>query len=502
MKQYLYCNQATSSKILHRWIDAKGIERSELANFCPTLYTKSNTPTGYTGILGEMLQPKHYDSIWDAREHCKQYQDVGGFSIFGNQNWWAQFLQEEYTGEINWNPNVIRTVGLDIEVLMDKGFPHPNQAKSTITSIACGLFNDNGIIDVFALKEYQGEDESIRFHYCADERELLMKFLRYWLGVNPHVVTGWNIKGFDIPYLVNRTRRVLGEEFVKMLASTAIKIKGIKNHIIEREYQGNLEYEIMGLTILDYMHLYKKFTFKMREKYSLDFIAHVELKEQKVDYSEYGNLDELWKQNPTQYIDYNAHDVRLIQRLEKKMNLLMLVFTLSYMCHIRFDDTLSQVRMWDTLIYNKMLEKKVVIPAKESHDKSQKYEGAWVRDPEIGLHEWVVSFDLNSLYPHLIMQYNISPEMIVDVSKIENPLNFDVDDLVNGTADLEFLRDINLSMTANKAFFKRDKTGFLPEMMEMLYAQRTVAKKNQIAAEQDVEAIKKILRERGEEIND
>ena len=282
------------------------------------------------------------------------------------------------------------------------------------------------------------------------------------------------------------------------MAPTAKKYT--KKCINEREFDGNVEYTLNGISVLDYMRLYKKFTYKMREKYSLDYIAHVELGEKKLDYSEYGNLDDLWEKNPQRYIEYNIHDVRLVERLDAKLNLMMLIFTLTYMCHIRFEDVFSQVRMWDTLIYNKMLDGGVVIPPKQAFSKSEKYEGAYVREPEIGMHEWVVSFDLNSLYPHLIMQYNISPEKLIDRDEIDNPLLFGVDDLVNGIADTDFLKDLNLSMTANKAFFERDEQGFLPQMMDMLYTQRKTVKKQMLVHEQDVETIKSILHERGAEV--
>jgi DNA polymerase elongation subunit (family B) len=498
-KQYTYVDQI-GSKILHRWVDSKGEHHAELANFCPTLYCLSNNEQAeYRGIGKERLEPVHFNTIWDAREFVQKYEDVEGFPIFGNQNWWAQFIQEEYTGQIDWSMDHLTIANLDIEVLMDKGFPDPNKAVSEITCITVGIFN--GKTHTWSTKPYDGceeDDGSVPFDFeeCKNEKEMLFKFLVFWKHLEPHVVTGWNIDGFDIPYMVNRIRRVLGEEYINHLAPTAKRFT--KKCVNEREFQGNVEYSFNGMVILDYMRLYKKFTFKERERYSLDFICYVELGERKLDYSEYGNLDELWEKNPSKYIYYNVRDVHLVERLDKKKNLMALIFTLSYMCHIRFDDPLSQVRMWDTFIYNQLLDDKVVIPPKKAHSKNQKYEGAVVFDPQIGMHDWVVSFDLNSLYPHLIMQYNISPEKLVDRYEVDEELDFNVLDLVAGTPNIDFLKDRGLTMTANRQFFEVDSRGFLPAMMDHLYAQRKTVKEAQLAAEQEVEDIKAILHERGE----
>ncbi len=489
---YTYVDQI-GTKILHRWVDKDGNRKSSWENFCPTLYVKAGKELEeFRGIRGERLAPVHFDSIWLAREFVKKYNGVDNYPIYGNQNWWAQFIQDEYTGEVSWDIDKIKIVTLDIECRMDTGFPNPQIAPSELTCISVGV---DGKCYTFSTKDFETDDKTIEFQWCENEKELLFYFLKCWGKIEPDIVTGWNVQGFDIPYMINRIRRVLGDEYANQMAPTAKKYT--KKCIVEREFDGEVEYRLNGISIIDYMRLYKKFIPKLREKYSLDFIAHVELDEKKLDYSEYGNLDDLWERNPQRYIEYNIHDVRLVERLDDELNLMMLVATLTYLCHIRFEDVFSQVRMWDTLIYNKMLDDNVVIPPKQTFSKSEKYTGAYVRDPEIGMHKWVVSFDLDSLYPHLIMQYNISPEKLVDSESVDNPLLFGLDSLVEGTADTEFLRELNLSMTANKEFFERDSQGFLPQMMETVYSQRKDVKKQMLVYEQDVENIQSILNERG-----
>lgn len=498
---YTHVSQV-GNQILHRWVDTEGKRRSEFTEFAPTLYVPVHgTNAEYRGINKEYLSPVEQDSIKEAREYIKMYEDVANYPIFGNTNWWAQFIQEKYTGDVQWDLSKLVVANLDIEVFIsDPDRPgrnpldNPIEAVNRVTAITVEV---NGHYTVFGSKHYEGTPPLNATHrHYETEKELLFGFLQYWREIDPDVVTGWNIAKFDIPYLVGRIRDQLGGTAVNYLSPTAAKYT--KRVINIREYNNgdDVDVTITGLSILDYMVMYKKFTYKMRERYSLDFIAYVELGQNKLDYSEYGNLDALYEQDYKKYIDYNIKDVELISRLDNKLNLMMLVMTLTYMCHIRHEDVFSQVRMWDTLIYNKLLEDNVVIPPKGDFHKDEKYEGAYVREPKVGMHDWVVSFDLNSLYPHLIMQYNISPEMLVD-REYDDSLLFNIDELVEGTANTEFLKEENLSMTANKAFFHRDEQGFLAGMMEHLYDQRKAVKKRMLKAESEVEVIKGILKARG-----
>ena len=172
-------------------------------------------------------------------------------------------------------------------------------------------------------------------------------------------------------------------------------------------------FDLVGISSIDYMDAYKKFTYVNQERYSLNHTAYVELGEKKLDYSEYASLHELYKTNYQKFVDYNVHDVILVERLEEKMKLMEMIISLAYMAKCNFNDVFSPVKMWDCIIHNHLRNQNVVIPPKVHETKTEAYEGAFVKDPQIGRHKWVCSFDLNSLYPHLIMQYNISPETIV-----------------------------------------------------------------------------------------
>ena len=168
-------------------------------------------------------------------------------------------------------------------------------------------------------------------------------------------------------------------------------------------------YNIRGVAALDYFDLYRKFTYSAQESYRLDHIAKVELGESKAG-NPFDTFREWYTKDYQSFIEYNINDVELVDRLEDKMKLIELCLTMAYDAKVNYIDVLGTVRYWDIIIYNHLREKKIVIPQKVSNEKFEKYEGAYVKDPQVGMQNWVMSFDLNSLYPHLIMQYNISPE--------------------------------------------------------------------------------------------
>jgi DNA polymerase elongation subunit (family B) len=178
-------------------------------------------------------------------------------------------------------------------------------------------------------------------------------------------------------------------------------------------------------------------------------------------------------------MEYNIQDVELIDRLEDKMKLLELAITMSYDAKVNFEDVYSQVRMWDTMIYNYLTDRKAVVPARKGAKKDEKYAGAYVKEPIPGKYNWVVSFDLNSLYPHLIMQYNISPETLLEA---RHP-TATVDKILNKELDIGG----EYCVCANGAQYRKDILGFLPEMMQKIYDERTIYKKRMLKSKQALE---------------
>ena len=245
--------------------------------------------------------------------------------------------------------------------------------------------------------------------------------------------------------------------------------------------------------MLDYIELYRKYApgGASQESYRLDHIAHVELEKGKVNYSEYESLHQLYKMNFQKFIEYNIVDVELIEELEDKLKLIELALTLAYDSKTNYDDVFTQVRMWDTLIFNFLGKDNIIVPPTERRNKSEAFEGAYVKVPQIGKHDWVASFDLNSLYPHLIMQYNLSPEMLVLPENYTDEMRevlsqgVSVDKLLDKKINTDDLSDV--ALTPNGQFFRTDIQGFLPKMMASMYEDRKVYKKKSLIAKQELE---------------
>jgi DNA polymerase elongation subunit (family B) len=445
----------------------------------PTLYLPSQKPTEYKTLDGKYVLPVLQGSMRDANDFIRQYENVDNFNFYGSTNYPYVYINEIYQGRIDYDIKLIRIANIDIEVGSENGFPQPASALEPITAIAVKL---DDMIYVFGCGQYNNYRDDVDYKMCRDEKDLIEKFLQFWREKDPDVITGWNIKGFDIPYLYNRILRLFDDKMAKKLSPIGI--------INEREYTKNSMYgqekevdiTLGGISTLDYIELYKKFTYAQQESYRLDNIATVELGEKKLDYSEFGNLHQLYKLDYQKFIEYNIGDVELVDKLEDKMKLIETAFALAYDAKVNYPDVFTQVRMWDCLTHNYLMERNIVVPQKRTTSKDSAYTGAYVKDPIVGMHEWVVSFDLNSLYPHLMMQYNISPETLV----VGKHIQMSVDDFLEGYHEPDFEHCI----AANGHFFRKDVRGFLPEMMERMYADRVLYKKKMLDAQQEYENTK------------
>ena len=354
-------------------------------------------------------------------------------------------------------------------------FPDIEKADKEVTAIT---LSRKGEKVVLGMGDYVNKDEKINYLKCKDEYHLLQNFLKVWQSgrYSPDVVTGWNIEFFDIPYLVNRITNVLGKVEAKKLSPWEI----LEERKIEIRGKENQTFVPAGIVVLDYLNLYKKFKFEQQESYKLDAIAEKELGERKLDYSEYGSLDGLYKQNFQKFIDYNIHDVTLIDRLEQKLGFIELVITFAYDAKVNYNDTMTTVRPWDIIIHNYLLDRAIVIPQFKKTESYESLIGGYVKEPRIGMNKWVVSFDLDSLYPHLIMQYNISNEMIE--GKYQGIPS--VDSLINGNWKFP---DNRYAYAANGMMFRKDKQGFLSALMEKMYSDRVEYKKKMIEAKKLLE---------------
>ncbi|CAB5221588.1 PolB DNA polymerase elongation subunit (family B) [uncultured Caudovirales phage] len=455
----------------------------------PYLFVNSKRDDAvYRTLKGKPVDRVDFDSHGDARDFIKRYENVDGFDVYGLTNYVYTFLNDHYPGDIDYDPRAVATVNIDIEVAADAGFPDPSTAEKEITAITLQI-NDTYV--VLGCGEFKTEDKNVRYIKCEDETKLLLKFLDAWRAINPDVVTGWNIEHFDIPYIVNRIRRILGEHMIKKLSPWEMVEERdiIRPKSIARGGKGIDErvdkvYDIYGVASLDYLELYKKFSFSNQESYRLDYIASVELGVKKLDYSEYGSLLDLYKQNYQKFIEYNIRDVELVKKLDDKLKLIEQVMAIAYDAKVLYPDSMTSVRIWDVIIHNYLLNQRIVIPQKKPGSKDKNIIGAWVKDPLLGMHKWVVSFDLNSLYPHLIMQYNISPETYFGTLGLNEETA--VEKIMNGHLDKyrEELNANNLACTGSGILFQKDSQGFLPKLMQKMYDDRVVYKRKMLEAKQ------------------
>ena len=486
MKFYTNIDRVGSYILYRGYKDNKPIQ--DKVKFQPVFWIPSSKGDMKT-MDGRLAGSVPQESMSVAKDFIDRYKDVSNFQVYGTTNYVHQFISQEFSHKIKFDPKRICVRFVDMEVGSPDGFPEPNEANYEINAITIKDSNKNqyhtwGLHPVDVSKI----DKPVLYRLCKNEFDLLADFLEYWTDHYPDIVSGWYSELFDIPYLVNRMRKVLGEEATNRLSPWK---KVYDDHFEMNTGKIKHRYNIVGITQLDYIDLFKKFTLNtlgQQDSYKLDNIAHVVLKENKLDYSEYGNLHTLYLSNYQKYIEYNIHDVTLVERLDEKLGLLQLVYTLAYKAKCTLKETLGTVGIWDAYLYNEFLKRGVVIPF--SLNKSYRsIEGGYVKDPQLGLHKWVVSVDLNSLYPNLIIQYNMSPE--TTIPKLYHHTVSDVlEVLMNNNA---LLHNSDHIMTATGQCFRKDIQGIIPEIVESLYDERVIIKNQMIEKKKEKELNKSDL---------
>ena len=445
--------------------------------YSPTLFVPSKKESKYKTLEGDSVEPIKPGSIRDCREFYKKYDGVEGFKIYGNDRYVYQYISDKYPeDEIKFDIAKIKLVTIDIEVASENGFPDTESASEEILTITIQDYTTKKII-TWGIHPFNNTRSDVRYIECGSEFRLLQNFIDYWDANIPEVITGWNIEFYDVPYICKRLNRVVGEKAMKRFSPWGLTTE---NEIFVNGRK-QVYFDVGGITQLDYINLYKKFTYKAQESYRLDHIAEVELGQKKLDHSEFDTFKEFYTNNWQKFVEYNIVDVELVDRLEDKMKLIELAITMAYDAKVNFADVFFQVRMCDTIIYNYLKKRNIVIPPKEKTDKDSKYAGAYVKEPIPGVYDWVVNFDLNSLYPHLIMGYNISPETLME----DRHPTVSVDKILNQSLTFEMYKDY--AVCANGAMFRKDIRGFLPELMDKIYQERTIYKKKMLAAKQEYE---------------
>jgi len=452
--------------------DGQRIQRK--FKFSPTLFIVTNKQTKHRTLDGRYAKPVKFDSVREARQFVEKYKEVPNFEVHGYDRYLYQFISKEFPDEVDYDFKGMNIMSLDIEVACENGFPNVRECAEEMLSITVQDYQTRKL-KVFGTRPYKNTRDDVEFILCDGEEHLLRCFLDYWIQNFPDILTGWNVDGYDVPYICGRLERLFGEKEMKLMSPWGI----VKREEIEVKGREQIFYRMLGINVIDYLDLYKKFTYTNQESYRLDHIAFVELGQRKVDHNEFENFKDFYTKDWQKFIDYNIVDVELVSRLEEKMKLIELAVALAYDAKVNMQDVYYQVRMWDTLIYNFLNKKGIVVPPGKRSDKDEKYAGAYVKEPTAGRYNWVVSFDLNSLYPHLIMQYNISPETLVEKRHPSAT--------VNGLLSQSVEVPEEFCLCANGAMYRKDIHGFLPEMMKKIYDERVQSKKLMILAKQEYE---------------
>ena len=479
MKFYTNVFQIGNSMLVRGYDNGRHFE--DRVEFQPTFYVPTKRKRSKWKTLdGQLVEAVKPGTIKDCREFIDKYSQVQNFNVYGNERYVHQYISENYPeDEIKFDLNKIKLVTIDIEVAAENGFPDVFNVAEEILLITIQDYNTK-FITTFGSRPYETNPNRKNYRYvdCHSEEGLITTFVDWWQRHTPEVITGWNCELYDIPYLMGRMERIMGEKYTKRMSPWGI----VRRNEIKIAGRDNIAYDLAGISVIDYLDLYKKSpATPNQESFRLDHIALMELGQQKLDHSEYDTFREFYTKNWQKFVDYNIVDVELVDRLEDKLKLIDLCCTRAYDAKINFTDVAFQVRTWDAIIYNYLKKKNIVIPQKDRNSKDAKYAGAYVKEPKPGKYDWVVSFDLNSLYPHLIMQYNISPETLQEK---KHP-SASVERLLNQEDTFELYKDF--AVCPNGAMYRKDKKGFLPELMEKMYKERVIFKKRMIKAKKAYE---------------
>jgi DNA polymerase elongation subunit (family B) len=451
----------------------------------PSLFLPSKKSTKYISYDGKKwLDRIKFDSISEARDYVNNYGDVDNYEVWGLQQYDYACISDMYENGIDYDLNRIKVLYFDIETTCESGFPSMEVFDQKVIAITCGVGKN---FVVFGLGDYTPSESNVEYRKCSTETQLLCSFVEHIKAESPDVISGYNITFFDIPYLVGRMNRLIEKDYARNISPW----NEIKTRTMTIQNKTYTAYDFLGIVTLDYIEIYKKFHNAKPENYKLDTVAKEELGEAKITFD--GNLKTLYTTNFQKFIDYNIHDVRLVMKLEEKLKIMEMIMTIAYDSLVNFMDVFKQVRLWDIIIFNHIKKMKMIIPPRQDGDKEAQYEGAAVKEPIIGMHKWISSFDVNSLYPMLIVQYNISPEKLLTSHKID----VKIEDLLSRSVDLSSLKKDNLTFTANGHFFSRKGQGFLPAIIEKLYTERKKYKSQMIECKNELQKIKQELRRRG-----
>ena len=467
MYQNLYYEK--DNGIIHCWDDQKGYFTSKFRRYA--YYRDGNG--AHESIHGERLKKINF---WKKEDNLKLYES--------DVNEVTRFLIDEYGDSDEVSVGHV-TLTFDIEVEMNSGLPDTDEAKNTMTSVA---FHDSATNDYHVYVISDGEEinktiKGAKVRSFRTEEDMLIAFVNAWEEISPTIITGWNIDFFDVTYLYNRLKRVLGTKQANRLSPIG------KVHW--NKYRKR--YIIAGVSALDYIALYKNFTYTQLPNYRLDTVAQKELSRGKIEYD--GNLDQLFRDDIEKFCEYNLVDVELVVDMDKKLQFIDLARAICHAGHVFYEDFLFSSKWLEGAILTFLRRNGRVAPNKprralrnnDGSDGEDKFIGAYVKQPKPGLYKWVYDLDLTSLYPSIIMSINISPE-----TKMGKVKGYSAESHMKGELEsysiidnegnesnpipkenfMSFIQQQKLSVASNGVLYRTDKVGIIPEILNVWFDKR------------------------------
>ena len=478
MYRNIYYNISKKYVKIWSW-DEDGKRCSTDVPFSPYIYLESEKSSDAMSIFDTKLIKREFKNSWDRSKYVK---NSGLKRVFYNIQAEQQYLIDTFgtmNGEDGFDKHPLKIFYLDIETYSPNGFPEPKLAPDAINVLT--------IYD--SIKEHFytwgtggafNSPDNVTYVSCSSESELLKSFIRFWKYDYPDIVSGWNSESFDLPYLINRITKILGEDMANELSP--VKELYCKEDVMTKFGKREDHWTIKGVSHLDYMNVYKTFTREKREKYKLDFIGEVELGMSKNPVPASG-LAAFSDNNWQDFCEYNIQDVNLLVGFEEKLHFLKIVRKLAYMGYTSFEQALGTIAIVTGAMALKALEKGMIIPTFPAPTNIENYEGGYVRDPQRGLKDGIISFDANSLYPNTIISANISPE--TKIGKVINKTDTTIEIRTSKNKIYEMPHDKfgewvykeGLVLTKAKVLYSQKVKGFCPDLLDSIYSERVVNQK-------------------------
>jgi DNA polymerase elongation subunit (family B) len=465
-------------------------------DFKPHLGLSSNNNPTHKSIHGKPIEIKTFDTINQFKDYKKAYGDV--IDLYDDISPITQFIVNEYPNDIEFDVNKVKIFFYDIENTVDPDtgkFSPPQEAKGPITSITFKDHFKNEYYVVSTEKFYPEQLDikfsgKINYKFCETEEVLLRSVIKIFQKFQPDVLVsynGFNRGGYDDPYLINRMINVLGEDETRNLSPIRGRVECKYSRKINE--QGGVDDSyfcvIDGISLIDFAAVYQK-NIKKYETNTLSFVAGVELGEDKVDYEEYDNLEELRKNNPQKYVTYNIQDTDLLSKINSKRKLIELIITLSYFTKSNYQDIMSPIVTWDNFIYDDLSKKNICIPPHNKKEKEAIAGGHVKTDIIPGVYKNVISLDYKGLYPALSRTFNISPDTLIEDSFIK---------VRQDKVDERFLTqeipcESDRILTASGWSYRKDKVGFYPLLFKKLSDNRDQIKPKMLEFDKQYQTFK------------